>query len=102
MMRWLSIAHLLLAASVAACSGSRAYEEEKQMPARTIEAVLAAHNDSLMARPGVVGTAIGRCDGAPCIRIFVRDSASARDAALADRLEGYPVRVEVTGTFHAR
>src|SRR6185436_13603697 len=35
---------------------------------KTIDAVLAAHNDSLMAVPGVLGTAVGRCDGAPCIR----------------------------------
>jgi len=72
------------------------------MPDKTIEAVLAQHNDALMALPGVVGTAIGRCDGAPCIRVFVRDSAAARNTRFAERLDGYPVRVEVSGVFHAR
>jgi len=72
------------------------------MSEKTIEAVLAQHNDSLMALPGVVGTAIGRCDGAPCIRVFVRDSASAGDARIVERLDGYVVRVEVSGVFHAR
>ena len=72
------------------------------MSEMTIEAVLAQHNDSLMALPGVVGTAIGRCDGAPCIRVFVRDSASAGAARIAERLDGYVVRVEVSGVFHAR
>ena len=72
------------------------------MTEKAIEDVLALHNDSLMAIPGVVGTAIGRCDGVPCIRVFMRDSASARVARLADRLDGYTVRVEVSGAFHAR
>lgn len=89
-------------ASVAACAGPRTNASEQRMPEKSIEAVLAAHNDSLMAIPGVVGTAIGRCDGVPCIRVFMRDSAAATRARLADRLDGYTVRVEVTGTFHAR
>ena len=72
------------------------------MPEASIEAVLAAHNPSLMAVPGVVGTAIGRCDGRPCIRVFVRDSAAANAARLGAELQGYPLRVEVTGPFHRR
>ena len=72
------------------------------MPRRSIQDVLATHNDSLMARSGVVGTAIGLCDGTPCIRVFVTDSAAAHRARIEPRLEGYPVRVEVTGPFRAR
>jgi UPF0716 family protein affecting phage T7 exclusion len=56
----------------------------------------------LMAVPGVVGTAIGVCDASPCIRVFMADSASAREAILPDRLEGYRVRIEVTGPARAR
>ena len=73
------------------------------MPARDIAAVLAAHNDSLLAMPGVTGTAIGICDGIPCIRVFTVDAAAA-DAGrtrLGTRLDGHPVRVEVTGTFRS-
>jgi hypothetical protein len=99
---WSSRVAGLLAATIVACGGSRAREAETQMSGKSIEDVLAMHNDSLMALPGVVGTAIGRCDGAPCIRVFVRDTAAARRARLADRLDGYLVRVEVTGDFHAR
>jgi len=102
-MRCSLLAHLLLAAMLTACGGSRAHEgETTHVSGKRIEEVLAAHNDSLMALPGVVGTAIGRCDGAPCIRVFVRDSAAARATRLAERLEGYVVRVEVSGMFHAR
>ena len=72
------------------------------MPAASIEAVLEAHNASLLAVPGVVGTAIGQCDGHPCIRVFMRDSAAAKAARLGTELDGYPVRVEVSGRFYPR
>ncbi|MGH7529308.1 MAG: hypothetical protein ACRDZV_14810 [Acidimicrobiia bacterium] len=64
---------------------------------RSIEQVLAAHNDSLMSLPGVVGTAIGLCDGTPCIRVFLADSNAA--PRVPSRLEGYLVNAEVTGRF---
>jgi hypothetical protein len=97
------LAHLLLVAMFMACGGARAREAETtRVSGKSIEDVLAAHNDSLMALPGVVGTAIGRCEGALCIRVFMRDSAAARATQVAGRLEGYPVRVEVSGMFHAR
>ena len=69
-------------------------------PPRPIDAVLAAHNDELMAIPGVVGTAIGRCDSVPCIRVFLRDSSAG--TAVPARLEGHPVVTEVTGPFRPR
>jgi hypothetical protein len=84
---------------ITACSST---SERTTVPVRAIERVLEEHNDSLTTRPGVVGTAIGLCDGAPCIRVFFADSASAREAAIPARLEGYPVRVEVTGPVRPR
>jgi hypothetical protein len=69
---------------------------------RTIEQTLAAHVDSLMAIPGVVGTAIGRCDGVPCIRVFLADSAAAARAKIPSQLDGHPVRAEVTGPIRPR
>ena len=72
------------------------------MSAQTIEQVLAAHVDSLMAVAGVVGTAIGRCDSALCIRVFVVDAAAATRAEIPERLDGYPVQVEVTGPIRPR
>jgi len=69
---------------------------------KPIEAVLAAHTDSIMALPGVVGTAVGRCDGALCIRVFLADSSAAGRRQIPTRLEGYPVSVEVTGPIHPR
>lgn len=69
------------------------------MSARTIEEVLATHTDSLMSLPGVVGTAIGVCDGAACIRVLVSDSTAASRRQIPNRLEGYLVRVEVSGVL---
>ncbi len=72
------------------------------MPPRSIEEVLAAHTDSLMAIRGVVGTALGRCGDVPCIRVFLRDSSEVLRRAIPDTLEGHPVRAEVTGPFEKR
>ncbi len=49
-----------------------------------------------MAVPGVVGTAIG----ASGIRVFLADPAAR--SRIPDELEGYPVRVEVTGPIIPR
>jgi hypothetical protein len=92
----------LLAGALAACGGRRPQEESTRVPSKSIQDVLAAHNDSLLRIPGVVGTAIGVCDGAPCIRVFVADSAAAKRTGLSPKLDGYPLRVEVSGIFRAR
>ena len=72
------------------------------MAAKPIDEVLATHTDSLMALPGVVGTAIGLCDGTPCIRVFLADSTAARRRQIPAQLEGYRVSAEVTGPMRAR
>ena len=101
-----AVAPVLFAGAIAACAGSgtgRGNETGKEvaLPAKTIDQVLAGHTDSLMAIPGVVGTAIGLCEGERCITVFVNPDAAAK-ARIPDRLEGYRVRVEVTGPFRAR
>ena len=72
------------------------------MASKTIREVLATHTDSLMALPGVVGTAVGLCDGVACIRVFLTDSSAAARARIPAQLEGYAVRVEVTGPIRPR
>lgn len=69
---------------------------------KSIDAVLAAHNDSLMAIPGVLGTAAGRCAGAPCIRILVSRVTEEIRRRIPRELEGFPVRVDVTGPIVPR
>jgi len=92
---------LVLLAGGMACS-SGAARGGATVTARSIDEVLAAHTDSLMALPGVVGTAIGLCEGERCIKVLVADSNPATKRRIPDRLEGYRVLVEVTGTITPR
>lgn len=67
------------------------------MPTRSIDEVLAAHTDSLLALPGVVGTAIALCGSERCIKVLLADTTSAAKSRIPARLESYRVVVEVTG-----
>jgi hypothetical protein len=94
-----TIAAVLLTAALA-CSGSQggaSQGSDTNVTARSIDEVLAAHTDSLLALPGVVGTAIGLCDGERCIKVLLADSTPATKNRIPTRLEGYRVVVEVTG-----
>src|SRR5437867_10152078 len=96
------VATLVVAAALASCARRDHREETQAVTSKSIEAVLAAHSDSLMALPGVVGTAIGLCDGARCIRVFLAGPNEATRQRIPARLEGYPVMVEGTGPIRAR
>jgi len=72
-----------------------------EMTARPIKEVLKEHTDSLMALPGVVGTAQGLCDGNPCIMVLVVEKTPELEKKIPERLEGYPVRIEETGEIRA-
>ncbi len=93
---------LLVAAALVACARRGSSREERAVSAKTIDEVLAAYTDSLMALPGVVGTAIGLCDGVPCIRVLVADSGAAARSRIPDRIDGYRVRIDVTGPIRPR
>src|SRR5437867_3787412 len=97
-----TVATLFIAGALASCTGRGGREETQAVTSKTIEAVLAAHSDSLMALPGVVGTAIGLCDRAPCIRVFLAKSSAAARRRIPAQLEGYAVKVEVTGPIRPR
>jgi hypothetical protein len=72
------------------------------MQNKSIDEVLAEHTPALMKLPGVRGTAQGIHAGKECIKVLVeRDSPRLR-MRIPDRLEGYPVEVEVTGRFDSR
>jgi hypothetical protein len=55
-----------------------------------------------MAIPGVVGTGVGLCDAVPCLKVFAAERTPEIRDRIPDSVEGYPVRVEVTGEFQAR
>lgn len=93
---------LLITYVAAGCAESAPEGRESAMASQSIEEVLAAHTDSLLALPGVVGTAIGRCNDSLCIRVYVRDSSDAVRRSIPESLDGHPVRVEVSGEFRPR
>jgi hypothetical protein len=98
------VAPVLLAGALAACSGSQrgAGQGSDSVATRGIDDVLAAHTAALLALPGVVGTAVGLCDGERCIKVLVSDSSAATRSPIPARLEGYRVVVEVSGTIRPR
>lgn len=101
------LAPVLLAGAMLACSNARRLPASDQrrdttVVARDIDAVLAAHNDSLLAIPGVVGTAVGRCGSERCIKVLVANPKTAAMQRIPTRLEGYRVIVDVTGPIRPR
>lgn len=71
------------------------------MPGKTIEEALAELTRKLMQKPGVVGTAIGRHSGRPCIRVFVAKKTPALLKDVPASADGYEVVVEETGEIRA-
>ena len=68
------------------------------MPRRDIQVVQEENIPALMARPGVVGVAIGAADdGTPCIVVYVATAADSAALGLPRELEGHPLRIEVSG-----
>lgn len=69
---------------------------------RTIDEVLADHNDALMRVPGVVGTAEGEQDGKPCVMVMVITLTKALRDQLPTQLEEIPIVILETGKIRAR
>ena len=109
-MRVLSTLLLVLVGSACACASNQGEDrgdsvESEEVPERTIatiQEVQEAHTPEWMQLPGVVGTGIGRCEGEPCIRIFLSRPSPETEAAIGDRVEGHRIEFEVTGRFTPR
>jgi len=92
---FISIALVTVLAGAAACK--KQIRGEASMAEKTIEAVLKQHTNWLMSVPGVVGTAIGECEGRPCIKVLVLKRTQELMKKIPPALEGFPVAVEETG-----
>jgi len=70
-----------------------------------IGGALAAHEDRIMATPGVVGVGVGEEAGRPAIVVFVEaltpDNASPEKLGLPASVEGHPLVVREIGTVTA-
>ncbi|MEI9479174.1 MAG: hypothetical protein WCO26_21735 [Deltaproteobacteria bacterium] len=71
------------------------------MPSRDINAVLRAHQDELMAIPGVVGVYVGLMDDGKtsCLRVMVVKANQDLERQIPESLEGYPTVIEETGVI---
>ena len=68
-------------------------------PLRDINAVLADHDQELMAIPGVVGVYVGllKDEKTPCLKVMLARMDSGLKRRIPRELEGHPVVTEVTG-----
>ena len=98
-----AVALIWLVAGAMACGqpGAEAGREERPVTKKPIEQVLQEHTASLMALPGVVGTAQGLCSEEPCIKVYVVEATEELLKQIPDEIEGYTVHVQETGEFKA-
>ena len=66
---------------------------------KKIEEALKKHTRVLLSITGVTGTAIGLCDGKPCIKVYVLKKTPELDEKIPGQIEGYTVVIEETGEF---
>lgn len=87
---WLIATTLVLAVN--------AQSDSERLP-RDINAVLAAHDEKLLAIRGVVGVYVGRLeDGTtPCLKLMLSRERRPEDEPLPHEIDGYRVVPEVTG-----
>ncbi len=63
----------------------------------SIMAAQKALTDSIITKPGVVGTAIGLCDDVPCIKVYLASRDRALLELIPERFRGFTVDIEVMG-----
>ena len=68
-------------------------------PLRDINAVLADHDQELLAIPGVVGVYVGmlKDEKTPCLKVMLARKDSSLGRRIPRVMEGHPVLTEVTG-----
>lgn len=66
-------------------------------PSKSIKQVQEEHTERWMNISGVVGTAIGKVDGEPCIKVLVARKTGELTDRLPDRVDGYRVVLKETG-----
>lgn len=80
------------------CADGGGAGDDEPVPTMTAAQVIATHDDSLLALPGVVGVYEGRNDaGVTVIRVMLAEATPEIERAIPKQLEGYPVEVEITG-----
>jgi hypothetical protein len=93
----------VLTVAVPGCRNDRIDREQRQpMAGKTIQQVQEEHTLAWMAIPGVVGTALGQCDGRPCILVLTASNTEQVREEIPPTVDGYPVVVRYSGEIRAR
>jgi hypothetical protein len=85
------------------CAKQMVGDEQREglMTGKTIDTVLKQHTDRLTSLPGVVGTAVGECEGKPCIQVLVVKKTPELMNKIPPKLDGFVVVIEETGEIRA-
>ena len=97
----LGLAVVLGAAHAPARDAAADAGKGKAMAEMSITQALKQATPGLMKIEGVVGTAQGRCEGTPCIKIYVAKKTPALLGEIPATIAGHPVVIEETGPFKA-
>ena len=68
-------------------------------------AIIAAQEEltpTVLALPGVTGTAVGLCGDGLCIKVYLARADTSVIEQIPERFRGFRVDVEVTGTIRPR
>jgi len=75
---------------------------ESQVSDTSIIAAQEALTPSVIDLPGVVGTAVGHCDGRPCIKVLLAGPSPDIVDRIPDTFRGFIVEIEIAGEIRAR
>jgi hypothetical protein len=94
---------LLLGTQKVACTrmSQKGPPQHETMPRPDINEVLRAHDQALLAIPGVVGVYVGVLDDekTPCLKVMVVKKTPELEKRIPKSIEGYPVVIEETGVI---
>jgi hypothetical protein len=93
------VVRLACAAAAFLALAQSTMSEISPTPRRDINAVLADHDDRLLAIPGVVGVYVGLLEDGKtaCLKVMLAERNEATERAIPKKIEGFPVVTEVTG-----
>ena len=97
-MAWLFVALAAAGPGLGAGAGEHGQSRTMQPSIEEAQRDLA---DQVMTLPGVVGVAIGECDGEPCIKVLVAVGAAELAAKIPPRFKGHRVVIDETGEIRA-
>ena len=91
----MTITVMFILLTLLGCQG--APQPSPRLTGKPIEEVLKENTPHLMSISGVVGTAIGECNGNPCIKVLVEKKTLILQQQIPSMLETWQVEIVETG-----